>query len=259
MTDVVLPPLETPRRFLFDWVPEVIFHPRQAFTRIAEQTGAVWLTPVLILSLTALLLVVVAGPIKIHAAQSGQAALPAEFNYYTPEQQAQFQQAQASTSGPVFVYVFPAIAALVKVWVGWLLVGGLLHLVLTLIGGRGGTLSAMNIVAWAALPLALRDLVRAAALLISHRLISSPGLSGFAPQDGANLSLILLPFLGLIDFYLLWHFALLVLGVRAGSSLPRSKVFGGVLFTMLLILALQALVGFGVGRLGGLTIIRPFF
>lgn len=259
MTDVTLPPLESPRRLMFDWVSDVFFHPRQAFARIATQTSGVWLTPILILTLTALLSVAVAGPIKKDAAQSGQGALPPEFQYYTPEQQAQFQQAQASTSGPVFVYVFPAIAALGKVWIGWLLVGGLVHLVLTLIGGRGDTRAAMNIVAWAGLPLALRDLVRVAAMLSTHRLISSPGLSGFAPAGAGNLSLFLVSFLTLVDLYVLWHIVLLVLGVRAGSSLPRAKAVGGVLFAMLLVLSLQALVGFGVAKLGGLTIIRPFF
>lgn len=38
--------------------------------------------------------------------------------------------------------------------------GGLLHLVLTMLGGRDSTGGALNIVAWAALPFALRDLVR---------------------------------------------------------------------------------------------------
>jgi hypothetical protein len=165
----------------------------------------------------------------------------------------------AATSGPVFLYVFPAISALLGVWVGWLLVGGLLHLVLTLLGGRSGTGSVMNIAAWASLPLAIRNLVRLVAVYSSRQLVTSPGLSGFAPVGEGSFNLYLAAFLALIDIYVVWHFLLLVAGARANNGISRLKAAGSILFTLLLILGAQALISFFMARLGGLTIIRPFF
>jgi hypothetical protein len=223
------------------------------------QGRAVWLTPMLILTVTTLIRVLVAGSITQAAAQSGQVSLPPDFQYYSPQDQAQFMQAAQATQGPVFVYVFPAVTALLGVWVGWLLVGGLLHLVLTLLGGRGDTSTAMNLVAWASLPIAVRDVVRILSMLSTHQLIQNTGLRGFAPAGDGNLALFLASILALIDIYLIWHFLLLVIGVRSGDGFTRGKSIGGVLLTLLLVISLQVLLGFLSAKLGGLTIVRPFF
>jgi len=259
MTETAVPPLENSRRFRFDWVLPTLFRPRQTFARIVSQETAVWLTPLVILSLTALLLVFDSGSIKQAAAATGQVSLPENFQYYSPEQQAQFQQAMAATSSPVFLYVFPAILALARVWGGWLVVAGLMHLLLTLFGGRGGTTTALNVVAWASLPFAVRDMVRAAAMWNSHQLIASPGLAGFAPMGDGMISLFLAALMGLLDIYVIWYILLLIFGVRAGNGLSAGKAIAAVLITVLLILLVQALLGVAFSRLGSLTIIRPFF
>jgi hypothetical protein len=259
MTDVPVNQIETPRRFQFDWIPTVLFHPKQAFSQIMAQSSAVWLTPMLVLTLASLARVLVTGSINQAAAKTGQVSLPPDFQYYSPSQQAQFMQAAQATQGPVFVFVFPALSALVAIWMGWLLVGGLIHLVLTLLGGRGDTGAAMNLVAWAALPFAIRDLVRAGSMLSTHQLIQRAGLSGFAPVGESSLNLFLSALLALVDIYVIWHVLLLIVGVRTGDGLSRSKAVGGVLLTVLLALCLQALLGFAAAKLGGMTIIRPFF
>lgn len=259
MSEVAAAQVERPRRLYLDWVPDVLFRPRQAFARLAGANTAVWLTPILILTLTALMYVWAAGSLKQAAAQTGQVPLPPDFQYYTPEQQAQYQQAMSATSGPVFIYAFPALMALAQVWIGWLLVSGLLHLVLTLLGGRGDTLGALNLVAWAALPLAVRDIVRFVALKSTGQIIQSPGLSGFVSAGEGAWNLFLLAFLTLVDIYVIWHGLLLILGTLAGNGLPRGKAIGGVLITLLLALLLQSLLAFGMSRLGGLTVVRPFF
>jgi len=259
MTEFELAQTETPGRFQFNWVSEVLFHAQRAFAKITAQNRAVWLTPLLILTLTTLVRVVAAGWVRQNFAVIGEVPLPENFQYFTPEQQAQFTQAMQATQGPVFVYVFPALSGLLGIWLGWLLVGGLLHLVMTMLGGRGDTMAAMNLVAWASLPFALRDVVRVAALVVSRQLITSPGLSGFAPASPSGVMAYLVAWLPLIDLYLIWHIALLVVGVRAGSSLSRGKAIGGATLTVVVILALAALVSTLVARLGSLTIIRPFF
>jgi hypothetical protein len=171
-------------------------------------------------------------------------------------------QAMQAMQGPVFTFVFPALTALAGLWFGWLIIGGLLHLGLTLIGGRGDTSGTMNIVAWASLPLALRDLVRILVMMDTDQLIQYPGLSGFAPlsTEGASSGgLFLVALLSLIDIYLIWRILLVVIGVRAANGLPPAKSVAGVLAVFLIVLALQALIGFLGSRFGGLTVIRPFF
>jgi hypothetical protein len=251
--------LHRPKRFHFEWVLPVIVRPRQIFQKIADQNTGVWLTPILILTLTTLILVLASGSIKHKMALQGEVSLPPGYEYYTPEQQAQFQQAMAATSGPVFLYALPAITGVVKVWIGWLLVGGLIHLLLTLLGGRGDTGAAMNLVAWASLPFALRDLVRTIAILVTQQTISTPGLAGFAPPADTNWGLFSTAFLGFVDLYLIWHAVLLVIGARTTQGLTSLKAGTAVLLSLLLVLSLLALFGFLTGKLSGLTIIRPFF
>lgn len=252
-------PLKRPTPWHFDWVLPTLFKPRQTFKEIAAQNRGVWALPMLILSLTGLAEVLASGWLNRLAALSGQINFPADFQYYTPEQQAQFMQAVEASSSTVFIYVLPALAALLKIWLGWLLVGGLIHLTLTLLGGRGHTPATMNVVAWASLPFAVRALVRAIALVATRQLINHPGLAGFAPTDVLDMSLYLTALLGLVDIYLIWHLLLLVIGSREVSNLSAGKAWGGILGIMLLLLGLQALISFGLQKASGLTIVRPFF
>jgi len=252
-------PLKRPNGLPFQWVFPMLLRPRQTFAEIAAQDRPVWFLPMLILSLTSVAAVLAAGWLRRMAALSGQVTLPPDFEFFPPEQQAQILQAIEASSGPVFMYVFPTLAVLIQIWLGWLLVGGLVHLTLTLLGGRGHTRATMNVVTWASLPFALRALVRTIALLATRQLIANPGLSGFGPVDGTDMSLYLTAFLSLVDIYLIWHLVLLAIGSRAVSNLTSGKAWGGVLFTMTILIALQALIAFGIQKAGGLTIIRPFF
>ena len=117
----------------------------------------------------------------------------------------------------------------------------------------------MNLVAWASLPFALRDLVRAGALAITQKSISAAGLSGFGPTTGTDWGLYLTAFLGFVDIYLLWYVVLLIIGAQTTQGLTRFKAASAVLLTVLLMVSLQALIVFLTGKLSGMTIIRPFF
>ena len=81
-------------------------------------------------------------------------------------------------------------------WVGWIVLGGLLHLGSTLLGGRGSMQGALNITAWATLPFALRDLLQTVYMLSASHAITSPGLSGFATS--AFMTQVLLTALAMI-------------------------------------------------------------
>jgi hypothetical protein len=257
MTDESITVPVPARRVHLDWVPAVFITPRQTFKQIAAQASSVWLTPLVLLSLTALTLVIVSGPARQAAAQSSL-VLPQDFQNYSPEMQAQTMQAAQATQGPVFIYGFPALLALGKVWAGWLLVGGLLHLGMTLFGGRGSTGSAMNLVAWSALPFGLRDIVRIIATASTHQLINTPGISGFAPQGG-RAALFLSKLMASLDVYLIWHILLLVLGVCLATGLTRRKSWSVVFLTILVGVCLEAAFGFLASLLGSMSVTRPFF
>jgi hypothetical protein len=245
------------RRLHIGWIYGGLIHPRQTFSQIVAQGRSVWLTPILLLVLTTVARVMVSGWIRQGIMLSTGPLLPPDFQYYSPEQQAQFMQAAQTTSGPVFIYIFPLIAALSAIWIGWFLVSGLLHLLTTLSGGRGEMSLTLNIVAWASLPFAVRDIVRAVSILASRQLIEHPGLSGFAPTRELTTSLAV--FASLLDIYLIWHIILLVIGVRAGMGVSMPKAIITVVLTIGTVIGLQALLSHLVTRLGNMTIIRPFF
>lgn len=258
MTETITLPVETPRRLNLDWVVGVLIRPRQTLAKISAQSGSLWFTPLLILTITAILSVIVAGPIKKEAAMNGPVDLPENFEYYSPEDQAQFMQAMEATRSNVFIYGFPALTGVAGVWVGWLIVGGLVHLVLTMLGGRGATGSAINLVAWSSLPFAVRNIVRIIAMLSTHRLVAHPGLSGFAPPGDGSFSLYLAGLLALFDIYVIWHIVLLVIGVRSANGLSRGRAVAGMVFVILLVLSVQALLAYFGNQLATITIIRQF-
>jgi hypothetical protein len=249
------PPFRFPAKFAFSF----ILHPSDGFQKIAGQPRGSWSTPMLIVSLAAVLCLIATGWLTQQAALMGTPSLPPDFDYFTPEQQAQYLQAAQATQGITFIYVLPIIGSLFGIWIGWLIVGGTLHFATTLLGGRGETGVSMNIVAWANLPLAIRNIVRLFYMVISHKLIESPGLSGFIAPSDSNWSLVLISILGMIDIYLVWHVILLMIGVRVTTGLSTRKSIGSVLIAVLFIFGFQVAAQFLISKIGNLSITRPFF
>jgi hypothetical protein len=247
------------KRVFFTWISGVIFTPRKIFQKISSTSTSIWLTPIIILTCLALFNALVAGRLKTQAVQTGEINYPPDFQYYTPEQQAQYLQAVQSTQGPVFMYVLPAIISIFGVWIGWLIMGGLLHLVTTLFGGRGSTMGSMNIIAWASVPLALRGIIQIIYMLSTKQLINFPGLSGFSPIGEENWILFVNQLLKITDIYIFWQMLLIFLGVRFSTSLSVSKSVISVALTMLIIIFLQAGLSYFSYILGNLSITRPFF
>lgn len=251
MTDTA-PTSDGSRRFDFKRILAFLLHPRQGVQQLAAEAKPAWSTPMLVLSLTLLLAILAGGFLKARAAAMGEVTLPADWQWWTPEMQNNYMQAMQATQGPVFVYVIPAVMGLVKLWLGWLILGGLLHLASTLLGGRGSMASALNIAAWASLPFALRDLLRVMYMLIAGQAIASPGLSGFA--EAAFVSQLLAN----VDVFLFWHAFLLVLALAAAGSLPKGRALAGVAAVLAVLLLAQAGLGALGASLGGMMITRPF-
>jgi hypothetical protein len=257
---------EPSRRLRFDWILPAFIRPRATFAAIAAQVGGVWLVPLLILTVFALARTIVTGSVQQAAMQSGQfgpggsavvvggrAGPGSGGGELTPEQQQQFEQAQSLATNPLVIYGIPSALAIAGTWLGWLIVGSVLHLVFTLLGGRGSTRSSLNIVAWAALPFALRDLVRLAFMLAAGRLIMNPGLSGFAPMSDGVPNAFCVGLLSLVDLYLIWHVVLIGLGLRASERVTPVKAWGGAAVTLGVLMLLQALPGYLASLLGSMA------
>lgn len=253
MTDIPLDQRPA-RRFDLPRAGTILLHPRRTFQEMVSESRATWLTPMLILSVTAILVVIVAGYLKSRAAMMGEIMLPPDWEFWTPEMQNNYMQAQQATQGPVFNYIMPLVGSLTGLWVGWLLLAGLLHFGSTLLGGRGSMQSALNIVAWASLPFAVRDILRIIFMLAAGHAIVSPGLSGFTTTPGFVAQL-----LTRLDIFMIWHVILLVLGFALTDGLPRGKAVTGVVVVMLLVLFAQAGIGALTSSFGGLAVQRPFF
>lgn len=240
------------RRFDIQRMFSTLFHPRQAFEVIKTEARASWLTPMFMLSLTALLVVLVSGYLKTQAAMMGEVPFPPGWEYWTPDMQNNYMQAQQLNQGTVVMYVFPLVNAWARLWVGWVVLAGLLHLGSTLLGGRGSMQSALNVTAWALIPFALRDILRILYMLITKHAITSPGISGFAT------SVFMVEIFSRTDIFLVWSIILLMVGFAVVDGLTRSKAVLGVLLIMLIILSAQAGVGTMLANFGGAATQRPF-
>ena len=253
MTDITLDPRPA-RRFDVLRLRDSLIRPRQVFQEMTDESRPTWLTPMLVLTVTAILVVIVSGYLRSRAAMMGEIQLPPDWEFWPPDMQEDYMQAQQATQGPVFMYIMPMIGSLTGLWLGWLLLAAMLHFGSTLLGGRGSMQSALNIVAWASLPFAIRDLLRIVFMLTAGHTITSPGLSGFLGAPGFFTQL-----LTRIDIFLLWQMVLLILGFGIADKLSRGKSAAGVILVMVLVLVAQAGLGTLASSFGGLAVQRPFF
>jgi len=259
MSNSGIDPVKKEKRLQLSLIPTFILHPKTGFSKITELPRSSWLTPILVTSLAVILCVIATGWLKQQTALTGEPTLPPDFDYFTPEQQAQYFQAAQTTQSATFVYFLPVVGSLVGIWLGWLLLGGILHLSTTLFGGRGDTAISMNLVAWSYLPFAIRNVIRLVYIVLSRRLIESPGLSGFIPSTDTNVSIVLATLLNFIDIYLIWHIILLVVGTKITMGLSTAKSVGSVLITIFFIIGFQTAAQYLITKISSLSITRPFF
>lgn len=225
----------------------LLFRPDQFF---AADSGG-WRAPMLLLSLILALQTAIGGYFRARAAMMGEINLPPDWEWWSVEMQNNYLQAQQATQGTVFVYVIPLVGALVSLWLGWLVVSGVLHLASTLVGGRGTMSSALGVVAWASLPFALRDILRVIFMLIAGRAIQSPGLSGFVGGGEAGM-LFASQLLQMVDLFFVWYVVLTVIGFSIKDNLGKRKAALGVVGVLVLILLAQAGLGAIWQNLGGM-------
>jgi hypothetical protein len=248
---------QKPRKFVAQWFLPILFKPRKTLNEIAEKEHAVWIAPLVVLMVTSLILVLISSPLVGQSSQP--AGQPEMFEYYSPEQQEQYQNAVNMGASPVVTVVFPFVGKILGIWVGWLLLGSILHLSLTMNGSRSSNRSALNIVAWSSVPFILRDIVQIIAILITRRLIQQPGLSGFIAEDATGFSAFLAALLAFFDLYLIWQIVLIGIGATKISGLKIGKAWLATIIAIVIFLLLKALPGFIASQLGGISPTRMFF
>lgn len=231
-----------------------LFHPRNEMAKLVGNERASWLTPMLILSIALFLRVLVSGYFQVRAAATGEITFPPDWQFWSPDMQNNYMQAIQTTQGPAFVYVIPIVSRLIKLWVGWVLLAGLFHLLSTLLGGRGAMWSALNVVAWASLPFAVRDLLRVVFMLVVGHPIASPGLSGFGGS-----SVFVAQLLANLDLFFIWHAVLMVIGTSLVDALPVRKAALAVSGVLIISLLVQAGLGSLSANMSGFMVNRPFF
>jgi hypothetical protein len=232
------------RRFDLPRLASMLIRPAQSFLPMSADKHSTWLTPMLLLSLTTILVVIVTGYLKTQAALNGVVELPPDWEFWTTEMQENYLQAQQATQSPAINYVIPMIGALFSLWLGWLIFSGIMRLVSTLLGGRGSMQSALNVVGWAGIPFAVRDVLRVLFMLSAGRAIASPGLSGFVEAGLA------LQFLSHTDLFMFWNIALLGIGFSVVDGLPRGKALIGAAVVVFILLAIRSAIGAAVAGFG---------
>ena len=242
-----------PKRFYLGWVFPILIRPKKTLEEVISKEQAVWIGPLVLISICAALFVLASASLpQVIQPQMSSTDMGYEY-YYSPEQQELIQEAASSGVSPLFSIGFPLAGKLLGVWAGWLLLGIILHLVLTISGNRSENKKILNITAWAMIPIAIRFLVQAAAVLISQQAISGQGVSGFAGSDPGIVNVILQSVLGQVDIYLFWQVLLLITGTVMLSSNHKSKCVLSVLISVILLLFLGSVPSIIGSQLSGLT------
>ena len=242
----------------WDWILRIFIQPKRILDHLSEIDRRAWFKPMLVLTVLVVLLSILGGEARLRAVQMNVVQPPEDFQYWSEEQQNQFFESQAATQGPLFIYVFPLLGAIAGLWAGWFLLGSMLHLLLTLKGSRQSQVAYLNLVAWAALPFAIRSLVQLVAVISTQRLVSAPGLSGFIDAGEQSALIYLRLFLSLIDIYSIWFLGLLLTGAPLVSRIKSKKALSMTLLALIFFVILASLPAFVSNQLGGLGTIRPF-
>ena len=228
----------------------MLARPRDTLRHLKEGSSFRWWLPALVAVLMAVLPVAAGAPLT--AEQARDAVLASQERMaeqqgaeLSEEQRAQMESLVAS---PLIVVVFPAVAAVVGLLIGWIVWSGSLYLVGMVVGGRSTFGALFGMVVWTWLPYTVRGALQALFILLSGQLITQPGLSGLvsAPSSVEEVmaappslgQLALSSFLGRIDLFLIWRLVLLVTGVTVVMRLRPRK---GLLIIVGLWLLLTAL------------------
>lgn len=226
--------------FLRLW--QVIGKPGKTIPKISLTEQAIWLFPLLILMASGLLLTLITGSVK--SKDSVSFDVPPDMEYYPEDYQNQYTDVMAQNNGFVRTTIFPLVGKWAGIWLNWLTLSVILMVLLLLSGNQLEWRNVFNLVAWSSLPLLLRDVLQSIYLLLTNRLISAPGLSGFGTPDAQGFSMFITIVLGFVDLYLIWQMILILAGYRAMAHAEIRKAVLVLLVTFGLFLSLRSVPAF---------------
>lgn len=199
----------------------IIDRPAVTMRHVGEKPGWAWVMPALLVLMGLVVFSVVIAPytseLALRQAQQQMASLP-------PQQAEQAAaQVEKFTSPPV-IAAFSIVGGLIALAVIWLLGGGVLYFLGLVAGGEANFAQSFAILTWSWLPYALRNLILAAYVAYSGKMINQ-GLSflvatGDQTKDAANWLYVLL---AQFDLFSLWHLVLVIVGLAAVGRLSKAK------------------------------------
>jgi hypothetical protein len=241
---------------------QVVLQPGQAFAWIvAQEKQATWFTPLLVIAIlvavNTILPILMAPPSAMFNSPGAAGVIISDQATLTEEMAVGVEGEPLSgpiNNGPVTPNVWlPAIAALIGMVITWLLLGVLTNLMSLAFGGRSSALMALNLAAWASLPVGARNLVQILYTLATNQAVVQPGLSGFIPMPENGFSIWLQQVLVQVDLYLFWQIALLGIAVGVWGRLSGKKSLLVAILAVGIVILLQSLLGLGLGLLGMLN------
>ena len=220
--------------------------PRRVFKVLASCEGRAWRFPLVVIALALLIKTLASGWVK--QMEWISPIMPPEFQYYLPEEQDRLMRALALANGPLFVYVFPALANLLGMFLQWSILSGALRTCLRILRDKTPGVVIRNITAWASLPLALRAFIQAFYIILAGRQIYQTGMAGLAPAG----NLLMASIFGGLDIYLFWQVFLIYVGNKYTAHIPLWKSIPAVLISIIIVLSLSTAVTMGLTILRGI-------
>jgi hypothetical protein len=235
-------PLSTERLSPFEALIGVLFRPYATFVKMREAlVGHWWL--VFVLAVLGLALSTLAtAPLEAESIQAGLEASREQIEDLPEAQQAQIEQQQQIFASQWTIAVLNLIGGLIVLSVTYLIRAGVLYLLGLAFGGRASFKQVWRMAVWTTLPDVLRSIVAAVVVFARHE-EPVAGLSYmFTAAEKADMSPILLTFLGGIDIYMIWSFVLMGIGLYATYQISKGK---SILITVIFwVLGLAATLGF---------------
>jgi hypothetical protein len=206
---------------VFQLLVSIIDRPAVTMSHVGKKPGWAWVMPALLVLVGLVVFSVVTAPLTSELAlRQAQQQLDS-----LPPQQAEQAAAQVERfTSPPMMAAFSVVGGLVALVVIWLLGAGILYFLGLVAGGEANFAQSFAILAWSWLPYALRNLIMAAYVAYSGKLLN-PGLSslvatGDQAKDAANW---LYGLLSQVDLFYLWHLILVIVGLAAVGRLSKVK------------------------------------
>lgn len=207
-------------------LPGIVDQPASTFRRLMVAPRWKWVLPLVI---TVVIGIVASWLVAPYASALAEEATQAQFAQaeMSPEQAEALMAQSAQFRSPTFIALTGAIASLVITPIQWLLGATVLYFVTIVAGSELRFNHTFVMVAWAALPIALQNLVQSLFSMIGDVYPTYPGLSALVAtgqqlQDAGNPWI---PVLGFVNIFWFWHIFLLIVGLSVIANISRFKAF----------------------------------